>query len=606
MIAPVRPRVVRRGSSTTLLLEDAVALLLASGQAHRVSLAGHPRSLVTALAHLAAVFAHEPGLWFDVGLAAPPPIARVVLRPLGAGGVPEPEHFDLQGWSDDEVLEYLMARHREAIGPVLAAWRRAPPHDLGTVPDLCGHVLDHLASHGGEVFPALAATLRRRLGPVRDTLSLNHFVAQTARAALRAVRDRSSGIAPPGMSTSAYCTSIASTLIDRTLAGDPPRWLPAWHPGLRTATAELVRHAPATIAALQPLLASDDSRRPFVWSALCLARPGFRPPAPPVPPLEHACLRQVDLARMTLRGSFAGSDLQGADLTEVRGIENDLRGADLTGADATRSHWTSLGAVRLQAAGLRAPHSSWRAAVLQQASFCGADLRDADLRGADLAQAHLAGADLSGADLSRARCSKTDLTAAVLDGTRFVGTRCRGLDLRAVDLSRTLCAAARFVGCDLAGTALPHFAARRAHFLDCDLTSASWRGAALQRASFRHSRLADVDFEGADLRGADLRDVQFHAGNSRSGLVDSTIASEGTRTGFYTDESVEDRFQIPEAVRKANLRHCDLRGAHLDGTDFYLVDLRGARLHREQLPWLRRCRALLDPPAADRAGDQSA
>jgi uncharacterized protein YjbI with pentapeptide repeats len=47
-------------------------------------------------------------------------------------------------------------------------------------------------------------------------------------------------------------------------------------------------------------------------------------------------------------------------------------------------------------------------------------------------------------------------------------------------------------------------------------------------------------------------------------------------------------------VRKANLRNCDLRGARIDETDFYLVDVRGARMDAAQHRWLRRCRAILD------------
>ncbi|HEU4419063.1 MAG TPA: pentapeptide repeat-containing protein, partial [Planctomycetota bacterium] len=79
-----------------------------------------------------------------------------------------------------------------------------------------------------------------------------------------------------------------------------------------------------------------------------------------------------------------------------------------------------------------------------------------------------------------------------------------------------------------------------------------------------------------------------------SGLVDSTIPGEGSRTGFYTDESLDDHFRAPEEVRKANLRRCDLRGAIVEGTDFYLVDVRGARLEPEQREWLKRCRAIVD------------
>jgi uncharacterized protein YjbI with pentapeptide repeats len=37
-------------------------------------------------------------------------------------------------------------------------------------------------------------------------------------------------------------------------------------------------------------------------------------------------------------------------------------------------------------------------------------------------------------------------------------------------------------------------------------------------------------------------------------------------------------FKRPEEVRKANLRGADLRGITADGVDFYLVDLRDAKL----------------------------
>ncbi|MGD0205417.1 MAG: pentapeptide repeat-containing protein, partial [Dehalococcoidia bacterium] len=48
--------------------------------------------------------------------------------------------------------------------------------------------------------------------------------------------------------------------------------------------------------------------------------------------------------------------------------------------------------------------------------------------------------------------------------------------------------------------------------------------------------LAEVDWPGANLRDADLRGASFHLGSSRSGLVGSPIACEGSRTGFYTDD----------------------------------------------------------------------
>ena len=115
-------------------------------------------------------------------------------------------------------------------------------------------------------------------------------------------------------------------------------------------------------------------------------------------------------------------------------------------------------------------------------------------------------------------------------------------------------------------------------------------GGDLSAARLCNAGLGDVDWPGVCLRGSDLRQATFHMGSSRSGLVDSTIASEGSRTGFYTDDYSEQDFKSPEEIRKANLCRADLRGALIDGVDFYLVDLRGRSLRRRTaspLPQMR-------------------
>ena len=73
----------------------------------------------------------------------------------------------------------------------------------------------------------------------------------------------------------------------------------------------------------------------------------------------------------------------------------------------------------------------------------------------------------------------------------------------------------------------------------------------------------------------------------------SPIASEGSRTGFYTDDYEEQYYKAPEEIRKANLCRADLRGARIDGVDFYLVDLRGAQYDAEHEDHFRRCGAIL-------------
>ena len=112
-------------------------------------------------------------------------------------------------------------------------------------------------------------------------------------------------------------------------------------------------------------------------------------------------------------------------------------------------------------------------------------------------------------------------------------------------------------------------------------------------ANLREAGLAQVDWPGACLRDANLQGASFHLGTTRSGLVRSPIACEGSRTGFYTDEYGEQDFKNPEEIRKANLRGANLLGANVFNADFYLVDLRDAIYNPGQAEHFRRCGAIL-------------
>jgi uncharacterized protein YjbI with pentapeptide repeats len=130
--------------------------------------------------------------------------------------------------------------------------------------------------------------------------------------------------------------------------------------------------------------------------------------------------------------------------------------------------------------------------------------------------------------------------------------------------------------------------------LDDALLSGSWfRLADFRGALLTNTGLGQIDWEGADLRGADFTGASFHYGSSRSGLVNSYIAGEGSKTGFYTDEYLEQDFKAPEEIRKANLCGSDLRGAKVEGADWYLVDLRGALYTPDQAAHFARCGAIL-------------
>ncbi len=85
------------------------------------------------------------------------------------------------------------------------------------------------------------------------------------------------------------------------------------------------------------------------------------------------------------RGSLAGADLKGADLTDIHLVEADLSGADLRRADLTRAH------------------------------MYGVNLQGANLFKANLEDANLNGADLRGCNLLATVFRNTKLSHVILD-----------------------------------------------------------------------------------------------------------------------------------------------------------------------------------------------
>jgi len=134
---------------------------------------------------------------------------------------------------------------------------------------------------------------------------------------------------------------------------------------------------------------------------------------------------------------------------------------------------------------------------------------------------------------------------------------------------------------------------RSADLSHADLTGASLRHGDFRSANLSNAGLADIDLQGANLSGVDFSNASFHLGSSRSGLVGSTIPCEGSKTGFYTDEFDEQDFKSPEDIRKADLRGANLTNAIVDKTDWYLVDLRGAKYSKEQAGHFASCGAIL-------------
>jgi uncharacterized protein YjbI with pentapeptide repeats len=334
--------------------------------------------------------------------------------------------------------------------------------------------------------------------------------------------------------------------------------------------------------------------QPMAASVLHAADAKWVPDQRSPPCLSGAYLEGAAWKGVNLRGArIDGSDLSNSDLTEAildeaLATQASFREAMLHGASLVKMQGAGADFAMAVLTPVRAHSAVFRYATLAEADFGGSSLRNVDFHSANMAGARLVRTDLSYATM----------TGALIDGADFSSSDLRwscldGLPLRNALFAGATCAHAHLEGCDLEAMDLPD-----GDFAEANLHGAFLTGSRMPRASFagaclQGAGLADVEWEEVDLRNADMRGCTFHLGSSRSGLVGSPIACEGSRTGFYGDEFDEQTYRAPEEIRKANLCRADLRNASLEGTDFYLVDLRGAKYDRGQLEHLRRCGAIL-------------
>jgi uncharacterized protein YjbI with pentapeptide repeats len=518
-----------------------------------------------------------------------------VLAAFAVGPAPA-NALELCPWTDDDLIEYSLLNHSGACASIMKrVLAMADRHRLAGIPALWSAALDLLAAREdvrsvddilSEIIRAHAKgwDLRKARNAAWSLLWLNRMPGKADERGLL-LRYR-----PVRLYLQAQHLAFVLTQksVGRVLKRIPPDEV------IEAAKAMLIKSEKA----IGSLRGAADGRNSSVHAcaATLLTAIGvpWRPREGHVPVLEAARLDGArwdgcKLPRLRAgRASFVGASLSACDLTEAH-----LGGADLSGAN--------LAGVVLEGAGLG-----------------GALLRDADLTRAVLKGAVLARADLSGACLEEALCEKARFSFATLDGVRavradlsdghFEWTSVRGADFTAAVLSGSelthveLCEAqivavraeqTLFNRCNLAGLHVPAGSFRRARFLESDLTCSNMPAADFTGARLHNCGLADVEWEGATLRDADLTGSTFHMGSSRSGLVFSPIASEGTRTGFYTDDYDDRSHKHPEEIRKANLCGVDVRGAKVEGVDFYLVDLRRAKYDTAQAEWFRRCGAIL-------------
>lgn len=614
--APVRPRVVLAGTNEAILLEELVESLEGKADRGPVEIVGGPRAgKTTALSHLASLpFANRLYLVDD---AEPADIPRGFCHRLIVYATCTPLRrselkCELVPWCEDDLIEYLLAMHPDRCSVVMARFMEDRNRALlSGQPELCRLVAEEWAA--SDPIDDIRAALRRAITARLPDEQALHDARFYALAALLGEQDladqRARQLVYRGISRSVLgllkypwirILLTADWIVTRLKGeAEPPFPRDQWPRELVREVAELAAGDQAVINRLQEV--ADSGGEDYVSmaaSVLHFAVPQWRPDPNCCAYFSGAYLSAVswegidfgeanferaDLCRATLRGAnlthselsrakLRGSNLVEACLADVFAIRTDFHSADLSQADLSRGRFTAARFTKAILNIASAADADFQRANLNGASFCRADLRRSDFRaatleGTDFQDAYLQGANLSGLVLRRANL--------------------RGADMSTSNLLRS----------ELEGLELPG-----AQFKDANLASALLTGTVMHGANFRNAKLmraglADVDWEGADLRDADLRGCSFHMGSSRSGLVGSPYPGHGSRTGFYTNDFDDQSYKPPEAIRKANLCGADLRGARVEDTDFYLVDLRGALYDADQADHFRRCDAIL----ADRA-----
>ena len=565
----------------------------------------------TALAHLAAVledagqvlFLDEPVLDDALGAAA----ERFVVLTARSGGRIDGWTLRLLPWSRDELIEYLLVVHPESCRSVMQrlgdawwqltsspyVWRiildglRTAPEESTPEDVLHRHVVECL-ERCGAVKRATRYCVARLLGQKEAAAKAWKWIERACGPEVRRL-----------LSVSCVQHTLAADQLLKTLssrrAGQVLEY--RWPYELVRVVAGRLTPDHVVIETLRGILREGaKTQQSMAASLLVQVVPGWRPDAAStIKGLAGAYLQGVGWAGVKLdfvwldvvdfsRADLANAELNHAALRCAHLCDVNLRGAKLCGAAAEGADLT-----RADLSDSNCEDADFSKTRLNGACLERARLRTARFREADLSNARFVEAMLERAVFESTRLNGTDFSRADLNGARLAGTDLRQTILDGANLTRAVLSNANLEEVDWHDARLEQADLTGAHCTGSHLPDAH-----LQRANLFGAELGEIDWEAADLRGADLRGATFHMGSSRSGLLITPIASEGTRTGFYTDDLSEQHFKSPEEIRKANLCRADLRGAKIGGVDFYLVDLRGALYDPDQEAVFRKCGAILD------------
>ncbi len=611
----VSPRVFSNDSGDKVLLADQIDLIMSSRDHAVIRISGVGKS--TAIKFLQDLYGQRPDLIFDDDGT------RLEISEIRAFEITTREIvkadvvLPLAGWDKDDVIEYLLARNPTACKSVLSRIEDSSFQFCDGSPEVWSYILDQMLAgetgktlgemgfdllrsnienacdnkkretpnaakslNGSAVRAVLFDLLMNR--PLKDVLSTtSEFIA--GGKAIRLLQHQEIRDQLIGKEMAKRLHNLDESALSLQL---PPKAL--------SICARRIENSAPVMTLVRKTCAKSYSVGGAA-SLLLACDPNWKP----------ANLSKCSFAKAHLDGArWNGSrllecNLNMASFRNSQFREANLRQSNLNGADFADSDLT--GAVLYK---VNANHGSFSNCILTGVITNEAVWRHALLRNANLDEATLTSGDFDHAILIDASFVRSDLRRAtfcmaILERTDFSFANCMGADFSQCDLRSTIffetnCVHARFDESNLEDTDLLSIDLGNAYCRKALFSGSRMRGANLQKAQLNGARMAEIDWEACNLSGADLRNCDFHYGSTRCGLVDSPYPSHGTRTGFYTDDYDDRHFRKPEEIRKANLRGCDLRDAKIEGTDFYLVDLRDAKLDKSQRKKLAASGAILD------------
>ena len=595
------------------MLEDAVVSLLAASMDQVVELfAEHASDAQMALQHLAALpFADQLHLttdWSSLRSHSDSTGQLTVLAHSNRDLLQE-STWQIAPWTDDDLIEFLLSKYPEKCSAVMAQIRSDPGRDLlNGSPSLSTLVVEKIVKSNkpSDIRSALRQVIIEKTGERTTLESAQDFSArrflgtdQLFRAKPRDIERRLVEKSLIGLlSHRSIQLLLTADRLKFALNAQGKRYFPTKHLSmdLIDETALAIKDDQKAIKKLRVLAKSDKGHvAPMAASVLHRVDPNWQPSVANCASLSGASLKAamwdgVNLAKMDLRDvNLRRSRLVGANLSRSM-----MNGAKLSGCDFTRADFSDS---KSFFADFR--FANLTSANLDKGVFASAQLTSACLDHAHACDACFIRSNLTDASLNNVRLTHCDLSWATLKGAKLQGAvliRCQLSDLclQDTDLCGVLLESCCLDRANMEFIELHDVVFDQSSLYGALLTGSKMRNASLQNVRLRNAGLADIEWEGADLRGTDLSGASFHLGSTRSGLVDSPIASHGTRTGYYTDDYNDHSYKDPEEIRKANLSGADLRGAFVDDVDFYLVDLRDAKYDSSQEEHFRRCDAILE------------